>query len=100
MEYKKIENLVYNNSLINIHNFKNRREYNLKLDSLLIENLKKCIEKRIPIEMNENDLTKIYKIYLKLIKNNYPINNTFINDLLNVSTNKLDYFELIENITE
>ena len=100
MEYRKIENLVYNNSLINIHNFKNKKEYNLKLDSLLIENLKKCIEKRIPIEMNENDLTKIYKIYLKLIKNNYPINNTFINDLLDVSTNKLDYFELIENITE
>ena len=100
MEYRKIENLAYNNSLINIHNFKNKKEYNLKLDSLLIENLKKCIEKRIPIEMNENDLTKIYKIYLKLIKNNYPINNTFINDLLNVSTNKLDYFELIENITE
>lgn len=100
MEYRKIENLVYNNSLINIHNFKNKKEYNLKLDSLLIENLKKCIEKKIPIEMNENDLTKIYKIYLKLIKNNYPINNTFINDLLDVSTNKLDYFELIENITE
>ena len=100
MEYKKIENLVYKNNLVNRNSFNSNKEYNLKLDSLLIENLLKCIEKKIPIEMDEKDLTKIYKIYLKLIKNNYNIDNDFINNLLNISTNKLDFFEIIENITE
>lgn len=100
MEYKKIENLVYKNNLIKRENYKTKKEYDLKLDSMLIENLNKCIEKKVSIEMDENDLTKIYKVYLKLIKNHYPINKTFINDLLEVSTNKLDYLELIESITE
>ena len=100
MEYKKIENLVYKNSLINRDNFNNKKEYDLKLDSLLIENLQKCIDKNIPVEMNENDLIKVYKTYLKLIKNNYHINSSFINNLLSISSNKLDFFEIIENITE
>ena len=100
MEYKKIENLIYKNNLINRDNYNSNKEYNLKLDSLLIENLKKCIEKKIPIEINEKDLTKVYKIYLKLIKNGYNLNNSFINDLVNISTNKLDFFEIIDNITK
>ena len=100
MEYKKIENLVYKNNLINRENFKTKKEYDLKLDALLIENLKKCIDKKIPIDINESDLTKIYKIYLKLVKNHYEINSSFINDLINISSNKLDFFEIIENITE
>lgn len=100
MEYKKIENLIYKNNLINRNNYINKREYDLKLDEMLIENLKKCIDKQIPIEMDENDLTKIYRIYLKLIKNNYDINKSFIKDLLNISPKHLNYFEVIANITE
>ncbi len=100
MEYKKIENLVYKNNLIDPTTYKTRKEYNLKLDTMLIENLKKCIEKKVPMEIDENDLTKIYKIYLKLVKNNYDINKSFITDLANLSTKKLDYFTIIQNITE
>lgn len=100
MEYKKIENLVYKNNLIDKNKYASKKEYSLKLDTMLIENLKKCIDKKVPIDMNEKDLMKIYKIYLKLVRNNYNINNSFINDLLNISVNKLDFFEIIENITE
>ena len=100
MEYKKIEKLVYNNNLIKRDNYKTKKDYDLKLDSLIIENLEKCIEKKLPIEIDENDLTKIYNIYLKLLKNNYNISNTFLSDLINLSPNKLDFFEIINNITE
>lgn len=100
MEYKKIENLIYKNNLIDPTSYKTKKEYNLKLDMMLIENLEKCIEKNIPIDMNENDLTKIYKIYLRLVKNNYDINKKFITDLADLSTKKLDYFMIIQNITE
>ena len=100
MEYRKIENIVYNNSLISRENFKTKKEYNLKLDTLLIENLKKCIDKKVPLEINEDDLTKIYKVYLNLIKNNYNIDSSFFNDLINLSSKKLDFFEIINNITE
>ena len=100
MEYKKIEKLVYNNNLIKRDNYKTKKDYDLKLDSLIIENLEKCIEKKIPIEIDENDLTKVYKIYLKLLKNNYNISNSFLSDLINLSPNKLDFFEIINNITE
>ena len=100
MEYKKIENLVYKNSLINREIYPTKKEYDLKLDSMLIENLKKCIDKGIPIEMDEKDLTKIYKVYLKLVKNNYDINISFIKDLVDLSENKLDFYEIIDNITE
>ena len=100
MEYKKIENLVYKNNLISRDNYQTKKEYDLKLDTMLIENLQKCIDKKIPIDMDENDLIIIYKKYLKLLKNNYNINKSFINDLLNISKRKLDFFEIIENITE
>ena len=100
MEYKKIENLVYNNNLIVRENFKTKKEYDLKLDSLLIENLQKCIDKQVPLEIDENDLTKIYKVYLRLVKNNYNINSSFLSDLINLSPKKLDFFEIISNITE
>ena len=100
MEYKKIEKLVYNNNIIARENYKTKKEYDLKLDSLLIENLEKCIDKKIPIEIDENDLTKVYKIYLKLLKNNYNIDNSFINNLISLSPKKLDFYEIIENITE
>ena len=100
MEYKKIENLVYKNNLINSCSYKNRKDYNLKLDTMLIENLKKCIDKKIPLEMDEEDLIKIYKIYLKLRKNKYNINNSFINDLIDISTNKLNFVKIIDSITE
>ena len=100
MEYKKIENLVYKNNLIDKNSFKNKADYMFKLDTMLIENLKKCIDKKVPIEMNEDDLAKIYKIYLKLVKKHYNIDSSFINDLINISQNKLDYFAIIENITE
>ena len=100
MEYKKIENLVYKNNLIVRENYKTKKEYDLKLDSLLIENLQKCIDKKVPLEIDENDLTKIYKVYLRLIKNNYTINSSFLSDLISLSPKKLDFFEIISNITE
>ena len=100
MEYIKIEKLVYNNNLVKREDYKNKKEYDLKLDMLLIENLEKCIEKKISIEINEMELTKVYKIYLKLIKNGYNISNSFIIDLINLSPKKLDYFEIISNIME
>ena len=100
MEYKKIENLVYKNNLIKRENYRTKKEYDLKLDTMLIENLKKCIDKKISIEMDENDLTKIYKVYLKLVKNNYDINISFIKDLVDLSETKLDFYEVIANITE
>ena len=100
MEYKKIENLVYKNNLISRDSYQTKKEYDLKLDTMLIENLQKCIDKKVPIDMDENDLITIYKKYLKLVKNNYNINKSFINDLLKISERKLDFFEIIENITE
>ncbi len=100
MEYKKIEKLVYNNNLVKRENYKTKKEYDLKLDSMLIDNLNKCIEKKIPIEMDENDLTKIYKTYLKLVKNNYVIDSDFIKKIINLSEKKLDFFDVISNITE
>ena len=100
MEYKKIEKLVYNNNLVKRENYKTKKEYDLKLDSMLIDNLNKCIDKKIPIEMDENDLTKIYKTYLKLVKNNYVIDSDFIKKIINLSEKKLDFFDIISNITE
>ena len=100
MEYKKRENSVYKTNLISRDNYQTKKEYDLKLDTMLIENLQKCIDKKIPIDMDENDLIIIYKKYLKLLKNNYNINKSFINDLLNISERKLDFFEIIENITD
>ena len=100
MEYKKIEKLVYNNNLIVREDYKTKKEYELKLDSLLIENLEKCIEKKVPVDIDETDLTKIYKVYLKLLKNNYKINSSFLSDLIALSPKKLDFFEIINNITE
>lgn len=100
MEYKKIENLVYKNNLIKRENFKTKKEYDLKLDSMLIENLNRCIEKKVPLEMNEEDVTKIYKIYLKVNKNNHSIGIDFIKNLVELSSKKLDFFEIVNNITE
>ena len=100
MEYKKIEKLVYNNNLIKRENYKTKKEYDLKLDSMLIENLNKLIEKKAPIDMDEKDLTKLYKTYLRLIKNNYEIDSSFINNIVELSTKKLDFFDIIDNITE
>ncbi len=98
MEYKKIENLVYKNNLIKRENYSTKKEYDLKLDTMLIENLKKCIDKKITIEMDEKDLTKIYKVYLKLLKNNYDIDSSFINNLVELSEKPLDFFDIISNI--
>ena len=49
---------------------------------------------------NYKDLSKIYKVYLRLIKNNYDINNNFIKDLSKLSKKKLDYMSVIQEITE
>ncbi len=100
MEYKKIENVVYNNNLIRRENYHSKKEYDLKLDKMLIENLNKCIQKRITIDMDENDLTKIYKIYLKLLKNNYSIDQNFITNIIDLSEKNLDFYSIIENIQE
>ena len=100
MEYKKIENLVYKNSLIKRENFKTKKEYDLKLDSMLIENLNRCIEKKVPLDMNEEDVTKIYKIYLRVNKNNHSVGIDFIKNLVDLSEKKLDFYEIVNNITE
>ena len=100
MEYKKIENLVYNQNLIDRFLFKSNKEYNLKLDKMLIDNLQKCIDNNIPLDIDEIELSKVYKIYLKLIKNKYDVDNKFIINLCNLSTKKLDYLGIIQEITE
>ena len=98
MEYKKIENLVYKNNLIKRENYNSKKEYELKLDMMLIDNLNKCIEKKVSIDMDEKDLTKIYNIYLRLLKNNYNIDSNFITNLVELSEKKLDFFDIISNI--
>jgi len=99
MEYKKIENLIYKSNLISRNNYSTKKEYDLKLDSMLIENLQKCIDKNVQIDMDEKDVVKIYKVYIKLLKNNYDIDKNFIHNLLNISSKKIDFFELIDDIT-
>ena len=100
MEYKKIEHLVYNQNLINPQLFDSRKEYKLRLDKMLIDNLQKCIDKKIPVEMDEIDFSKIYKTYLRLIKNNFSIDKDFIIDLSHLSVKKLDYIGIIQEICE
>ena len=100
MEYKKIENLVYNNNLIKRENYQSKKEYDIKLDTMLIDNLNKCIENKVTLNMNENDVIKIYKIYLKLNKNNHNISIDFIKNLIELSEKKLDFYEIINNIAK
>ncbi len=100
MEYKKIENLVYNNNLIKRENYRTKKEYDMKLDTMLIDNLNKCIEKKVSLNMTEKDLIKIYKIYLKLNKNNHSVSLDFIKNLIELSEKKLDFYEIINSITE
>lgn len=100
MEYKKIERLVYNQNLINPQDFYSRKDYQLKLDKMLIDNLAKCVEKQVPLEMDELDYVKFYKTWLKLIKNNDNIDRELIFKVANLSTKKLDYLGIIQEITE
>ena len=100
MEYKKIENLVYNNNLIKRENYKTKKEYDIKLDTMLIDNLNKCIENKVSLNMSENDVIKIYKIYLRLNKNNHSVSYDFIKNLVELSEKKLDFYEIINSITE
>ena len=101
MEYKKIHNLIYKqNLLIKPQNYCSKKEYNLTLDKMLINNLQKCIDKKIPKEIDEIEFANVYKIYLKLRKNNIPIDYSFIINLSNLATKKLDYLGIIHEITE
>jgi len=100
MEYKKIKNLVYNNNLIDRYKFKKKCEYDLEVDKLLATNLQKCIDNRVTLDMDENDFVEIYKIYLKLLKHHFPIDKDFINNISNLSSKKLDYLGIIQEITE
>lgn len=100
MEYKKIKNLVYNNNLINRNNYVKKSEYDLALEKLLIQNLNKCIENKVPLEIDEIEFSNVYKIYLKLLKKNYEIDKDFIFNLANIATKKLDYLGIIHEITE
>ena len=100
MEYKKIEQLVYNNNLINRKDFNSRYAYNLEMDKLIIENLIRCINNNIKLEIDEVEFAKIYKIYLKLLKRNYPIDINFILSITKLSTKNLDYLGIIQEITE
>lgn len=99
MEYKKIEQLVYNQNLINPMDY-SRKEYNLKLDKMLMDNLEKCVNKQIPLEMDEIDYVKFYKTWLKLIKNEYPIKRELIYQVADLSVKKLDFLGIIQEITE
>ena len=100
MEYKKIERLAYDQNIIAREAYKTKKEYDLEIDKILVINLLKCIDNKIPIEMDEMDFVKIYKIYLKLLKNKYPIKKEFIIDISNLSVKKLDYLGIIQEITE
>ena len=100
MEYKKIENIVYKNNLIKKEDYRTKKEYDMKLDTMLIDNLNKCIEKKVSLNMTEKDLIKIYKIYLKLNKNNHSVSLDFIKNLIELSEKKLDFYEIINSITE
>ena len=100
MEYKKIEKLVYNNNLIQRSNYVKKSDYILALDKLLITNLSKCIEKNVPLEINEVEFSNVYKIYLKLLKKNYEIDENFITNLAKLATKQLDYLGIIHEITE
>ena len=100
MEYKKIEKLVYNNSIVLRQNYNTKKEYELKLDLMLINVLQKCINNNVSIELNEKEFTKIYKAYLRLLKNNYNINFSFIKNLLELLPKKLNFYDIVQNITE
>ena len=99
MEYKKIENLVYKQNLIKESDFNSKKEYLNKLDEMLIDNLKKCIEKKITLDINEKDLCKLYKIYLKLKREGYNIEDDFIFKIIDLSKKKINYISIINNIT-
>ena len=70
------------------------------MDKLIIENLIRCINNNVKLDMDEVEFAKIYKMYLKLLKKNYPIDLNFIFDVANLSTKKLDYLGIIQEITE
>lgn len=99
MEYKKIENLIYNQSLIKEENFSTKKDYLEELDKMLIDNLKKCIDKNLSLDINEKDLVKIYKIFVKLKREGYDIEDNFIFELINLAEKKIDYLSIIKNIT-
>ena len=99
MEYKKIENLVYKQNLIKENDYKYKKEYLNKLDEMLIENLQKCIDKKITLDINEKELCKVYKIYLKLKKEGYNIEDDFIFKIIALSENKINYLSIINNIS-
>ena len=98
MEYKKIENLVYKQNLIKEQNYNSKKEYLNKLDEMLIENLKKCIDKKITLDINEKELSKVYKIYIKLKREGYIIEDDFIFQIINLSEKKINYLSIINNI--
>lgn len=100
MEYKKIEHLIYNNNLVKRENYKRKIDYELEIDRLLFENLQKCVDKSLPIEMDELDFAAVYKKYLRLLKNNYKIDMNFIIKFANLATKELDYLGIIQEITE
>ena len=98
MEYKKIENLIYKQNMIKEESFNSKKEYLNKLDEMLIENLKKCIDKNISLDINEKELCKVYKIYLKLKREGYIIEDDFIFKIINLSSKKINYLSIINNI--
>jgi len=67
---------------------------------MLIDNLNRCIEKKIPLNMDEKDVINIYKTFLRLNKNNYDIDISFIKNIINLSEKKLDFYEIINGITK
>ena len=98
MEYKKIENLIYKQNMIKEESFNSKKEYLNKLDEMLIENLKKCIDKKISLDISEKELCKVYKISLKLKREGYNIEDDFIFKIINLSEKKINYLSIINNI--
>ena len=99
MEYRKIENLIYKQNMIKEESFNSKKEYLNKLDEMLIENLKKCIDKNISLDISEKELCKVYKIYLKLKREGYNIEDDFIFKIINLSEKKINYLSIINNIS-
>lgn len=98
MEYKKIENLIYKQNMIKEESFNSKKEYLNRLDEMLIENLKKCIDKKISLDISEKELCKVYKISLKLKREGYNIEDDFIFKIINLSEKKINYLSIINNI--
>jgi len=95
MKYRDLKQRIFNqkeNSLIDIKNY-SLYNYEKELNKKLINYLKYCIKKKIPLELNERDYTEIIDIYLSLKQNNLK---GFLNELISISSSELNYLKVLE----